>query len=82
MKTIAELEKLMEEAIEYWKDKDKYKADFLQCLLEISKNNNINGHKYVYAILESYGRDEAGYDFAEVKLYIKYNWTVLNSTEQ
>ena len=70
---ITEIEKMLEEAIKHYKNKDKCKTDFLKCLLEISKNNNINGHKYVYAILESYGRDEAGYDFAEVKLYIKYN---------
>lgn len=26
------------EAINYWKSKDKHKTDFLECLLEISKN--------------------------------------------
>ena len=69
--SITEMEKILEEAIEYWSDKNKQKTDFLKCLLEISKTNSINGHKHVYAILESYGRDEAGYEFAELKLYIK-----------
>ena len=68
---VTEIEKMLKEAIEYWKNKDEHKTDFLECLLEISKNNNINGHKYVYAYLESFGRDETKTEFAEVKLFIK-----------
>lgn len=68
---ITEIEKMLEEAINYWKSKDKHKTDFLECLLEISKNNSINGHKYVYAIIESFGIDEHKNEFAELKLYIK-----------
>lgn len=68
---ITEMEKILEEAIEYWSNKDKHKTDFLKCLLEISKTNNINGHKHVYAIVESFGEDEYKNEFAELKLYIK-----------
>lgn len=68
---ITEMEKILEEAIEYWNNKDKHKTDFLKCLLEISKTNSINEHKHVYAIIESFGVDECKNEFAELKLYIK-----------
>ena len=68
---ITEIEKMLEEAIEHYKNKDKCKTDFLKCLLEISKTNSINRHKHVYAIIESFGVDECKNEFAEVKLYIK-----------
>ena len=69
--TVTKMEEMLEEAIEYWKNKDKHKVDFLKCLLEISRNNNINGHKYVYAHLEDFGRDEGWNYYATVKLYLK-----------
>ena len=69
--SIIEMEKILEEAIEYWSDKNKQKTDFLKCLLEISKTNSINGHKHVYAIVESFGVDEYKNEFAELKFYIK-----------
>ena len=69
--SITEMEKILEEAIEYWSDKNKQKTDFLKCLLEISKTNSINGHKHVYAIIESFGVDEYKNEFAELKFYIK-----------
>ena len=69
--SIIEMEKILEEAIEYWSDKNKQKTDFLKCLLEISKTNSINGHKHVYAIIESFGVDEYKNEFAELKFYIK-----------
>lgn len=68
---ITEMEKILEEAIKYWSNKDESKVDFLKCLLEINKTNSINGHKYVYAIIESFGEDECKNEFAELKLYIK-----------
>ena len=68
---ITEIEKKLEEVIKYWSDKDEHKTDFLKCLLEISKNNNINGHKYVYAYVEEFGKDEASNYYATVKLYLK-----------
>ena len=69
--TIAEIEKMLEEAIKYWNDKDERKTDLLKCLLEISKNNNINGHKHVYAYLEDFGRDEYLNEYATIKLILK-----------
>lgn len=69
--SITEIEKILEEAIEYWSNKDKSKVDFLKCLLEISKTNSINGHNHVYATIESFGTDEGKNEFAELKLYIK-----------
>lgn len=69
--SITEIEKMLEEAIEHYKNKDKYKADFLKCLFEISKTNNINGHKHVYAILESLEEDEYYNPCATVKIYLK-----------
>lgn len=68
---ITEIEKMLEEAIEHYKNKDKCKTDFLKCLLEISKTNNINGHKYVYAILESLEEDKYCNPCATVKIYLK-----------
>ena len=68
---ITEIEKMLEEAIEHYKNKDKCKTDFLKCLLEISKTNNINGHKYVYAILGSLEEDEYHNSCATVKIYLK-----------
>lgn len=69
--TIAEIEKMLEEAIEYWNNKDKHRVDFLKCLLEISRNNNINGHKYVYAYIESFEEDELRQPFAVVRICLK-----------
>lgn len=69
---ITEIEKQLEEAIKYWSNKDEKKVDFLKCLLEISKTNKINGHKNVYALLESVGKESNGQGFAEIKLVIKY----------
>ena len=68
---ITAMEKMLEEAIECWSNKDKSKVDFLKCLLEISKTNSIKGYKHVYAIIESFGVDECKNEFAELKLYIK-----------
>ena len=68
---ITEIEKMLEEAIEKYKNKDECKVDYLKCLLEISKTNNINGHKHVYAIVESFGTDEYKNEFAELKFYVK-----------
>ena len=68
---ITEMEKMLEEAIGYWSDKDKQKTDFLKCLFEISKTNSIKEYKHVYAIIESFGVDECKNEFAELKLYIK-----------
>ena len=68
---ITEIEKMLEEAIEHYKNKNKCKTDFLKCLLEISKTNNINGHKYVYAILESLEEDKYCNPCATVKIYLK-----------
>ena len=67
---ITEIEKMLEEAIEHYKNKDKCKTDFLKCLLEISKTNNINGHKHVYAILESLEEDEYHNSCAVVRIYL------------
>ena len=69
---VTEMEKILEEAIEYYKNKDECKTDFLKCLLEISKTNNINGHKHVYAILESLEEDGYHNPCAVVRIYLKH----------
>lgn len=68
---ITEIEKQLEEAIKYWSNKDGKKVDFLKCLLEISKTNKINEHKHVYALLEGFGEQAGGQEYAEIKLLIK-----------
>ena len=67
---ITEIEKMLEEVIEHYKNKDECKTDFLKCLLEISKTNNINGHKYVYAIVESLEEDKYYNPCAVVRIYL------------
>ena len=67
---VTEIEKMLEEAIEHYKNKDECKIDFLECLLEISKTNNINKHKHVYAILESLEEDEYHNPCAVVRIYL------------
>lgn len=68
---ITEIEKQLEEAIKYWSNKDEKKVDFFKCLVEISKTNKINGHKHVYALLEGFGKESDGHEYAEIKLLIK-----------
>ena len=68
---ITEIEKILEEAIEKYKNKDECKVDYLKCLLEISKTNNINGHKHVYAILENLEEDVYHNPCATVRVYLK-----------
>ena len=68
---ITEIEKILEEAIEKYKNKDKYKVDFLKCLLEISETNNINGHKHAYAVFESLEEDEYYNPCAVIRIYLK-----------
>lgn len=68
---IIEIEKMLEEAIEKYKNKDERKVDYLKCLLEISKTNNINEHKHTYAILESLEEDAYHNPCAVIRIYLK-----------
>lgn len=68
---ITEIEKILEEAIEKYKNKDKCKVDYLKCLLEISKTNNINGYKHAYAVFESLEEDKYHNPCAVVRIYFK-----------
>lgn len=67
---VTEIEKMLEEAIEHYKNKDECKTDFLKCLLEISKTNIINEHKHVYAIVENLEEDKYYNLCAVVKIYL------------
>lgn len=69
--SITEIEKMLEEIIKYWKNKNEHKTDFFNCLLEISRTNNINGHKHAYACLESLEKDENYNISAVVRIYLK-----------
>lgn len=68
---ITEIEKILEEAIKKYKNKDECKVDYLKCLLEISKTNNINGHKHAYAIFEDLEEDQYHNPCAVVRIYLK-----------
>lgn len=64
------LKEYLKRQIEFHKNGNK--ADFYQCLLEITENNTINKHKHVYAYVENLERDyNTKTDSATVKLILK-----------
>lgn len=70
--TLDDITEILEEAIfNSKKHKEEDITDFLECLLEIHKNNKINNHKHVYAYLENLGLDENKQHFATIKLFFR-----------